>query len=54
MDTTTTIGLILIAVAAGLVVILTVWSLRRINRINDAGPRSAREILHADAGDADE
>ncbi len=54
MDTTTTIGLVLIAVATGLLIVLTVWSLRRINRINDAGPRSAREILHADSVDDDE
>lgn len=51
MDINTVIGLIVLPAAVLALTGLTWWSRNRINKINDAGPASARAILRGQAGD---
>jgi len=44
MDPDTVIGLALVGSAMALLVVLVVWSVRRINRITRSGLNSARAI----------
>ena len=49
MDSDTIIGVIVLAVALTMLIVLTVWSRRRINTISQQGYRSARHILRTHA-----
>ena len=45
MEINSIIGIILIIGALGALIALSWWSRRLIDRINDAGPATARQIL---------
>jgi len=51
MEIDSILGTILIMAALGILVGLSWWSCRFIDRINNAGPATLRQILSADARD---
>lgn len=50
MEINAIIGLAIIIAALGILVVLSWWSYRFIDRINNAGPATVRQILNGGGG----